>query len=96
MIWNHLLHAGLGLIASGMFPWSFSGVLTSIAFSAIAQGIDMIRLYNFYRVRFSPNQEPTRSEIMVFIYKLSQLYILKIVWYATITFIAAYIIRSFK
>lgn len=96
MIWNHLLHAGFGLIASGMFPWSFSGVLTSMGFSVIIQGIDMIRLYKFYRVRFSPNKTPERSGLTVFIYKLSQLYIMKIVWYAAVTLVAASVIRTFK
>jgi hypothetical protein len=100
MIWNHLLHLGIGASVSSLFTWTTSGILAAILITAVVQGIDMFRIRRTILAMTMANPEPTRSEQLQAIResgtaKLVQLYILKVVWYTFITLTAAQFARSF-
>lgn len=99
MLWNTLIHAVLGVLGRNAFAWSLQGTAGAVGIAAVVQGIDMIRVYRYHNGRFlaSPAGQ-SEDEIRAFRQglkiKLPQLYILKILWYASITLLSAAVSRA--
>jgi hypothetical protein len=100
VLFNHLLHAAVGVLASQIFSWSVSGALTAVFISAGIQGIDTFRIRRQVVAMSMGNPEPIRSEQLEAIrgptgtYKLVQLFVYKAIWYALITLVAAHVTRG--
>jgi hypothetical protein len=84
MIWNLIFQVGAGYFGSGIFEMTSKGILTCAVFTAIIQGIDMYRF--ILEVGNSAMENQPRS---VVVYKAVQMYVLKILFYGSITLFVA-------
>ena len=99
MIWNHLLHIFFGYIGRDMLTLSQQGVLICFSITALIQGIDTIRFYSYTTKRliserpeslYNGRLEAVKKDAA---YKLLQLWFVKIVWYGSVSMLAAAIFR---
>jgi hypothetical protein len=99
MIWNHLLHILFGFLGHDLLTLSKGGVLICLAITVAVQGVDTIRFYSYSKNRLIteiPNSiHDGRLEAMKkdALYKLSQLWLFKIVWYGGVSMFVAYLVR---
>lgn len=100
MIWNHLIHIIAGIIGYQIFTWSKSGLLICALITAGVQAIDIFRIYFYHKNLILASPLTVKEEKMrVFkdraFYIFSQLYIWKVIWYGSVTILAAAITRHF-
>ena len=88
MIWNLAIHTAAGYFGSGMFTLDSKGIITCLVITALVQGIDMIRIYREIEDRGIVNEVGPQG-IGTLIYKLVQTYIMKILFYGSITLLVA-------
>jgi hypothetical protein len=99
MIWNHLLHAFFGFFARDILIFSRKGFLICFAITAVVQGIDTIR-FHFYSTQRLIREVPDaihdgRLEAVKkdAIYKLPQLWLVKVLWYGSVSMFVAALFR---
>lgn len=99
MIWNILIHVVAGIVGPQLFAWSLQGIVTCAVVSGVIQGVDMRRIYKYHKNRILSAPPHIKDEqLKIFnegvFYKLSQLYIFKVILYGAITIGVAAITRS--
>jgi len=96
---DHLIHVFAGLLFPYTFIWATSGILAAVLLSTITQGIDQFRIYRHYQNEFRiidrlhGTKERSTTFDLVSIYKHSQVFILKVVWYGSVTMLVAWFRR---
>lgn len=95
MLWNHLLHALAGILFPTLFLWTTDGILAAAAIAVVAQGIDTLRMYSENKaMALRPSMGEHAAAMKIFLYKLAQLFLFKVVWYGLVTLIAASAMRA--
>lgn len=99
MIWNHLLHILFGFIGRNLLTLSKEGFLICFSITAVVQGIDVIRFHNYSIKRLmteSPDSihnghlEAVKKGAP---YRLVQLWLIKVIWYGSVSMLVAHIFR---
>ena len=84
MIWNLAIHSAAGYFGSNVFTWDSSGLQACLIVTAIVQGIDMFR---FILQATSGPMEPQSQGTLI--WKSAQMYVMKILFYGSITLLVA-------
>jgi len=98
MIWNLLIHIIAGILGRNIFTFTLHGILWCLLITAIVQGIDMIRIYNYHKKRIE-QASPHVKEEQVRIFRkrtpiiMPQIYILKVLFYGAVTLVVSAIVR---
>ena len=98
MIWNHIIYIGLGFFGSNIFTWSLKGLFVCSIFIIISQLMDMLRIYLQQKKLILASPPEIRDMKMKafknrLVYKLFQVYLLKVIYYLIITMISASVTR---
>ena len=99
MIWNLLLHIIAGIIGRHIFTLNLRGILWCLLITAMVQGVDMLRLYSYYKKRIEQTTlEHIREEKLRIFRKrapvtMPQIYIVKVLFFGFVTLAVAYISR---
>ena len=88
MIWNLAIHTAAGYFGSSMFTLDSKGLITCLVITALVQGIDMKRIYREISARGIVHEVGPQG-IRTLNYKLVQTYIMKILFYGSITLLVA-------
>ena len=84
MIWNLSLHTAAGYFLSNVLTWDSSGLQVCLIITAIVQGIDMFRI--ILEATSGPMQPQSHGTL---IWKSAQIYVMKILFYGSITLLVA-------
>lgn len=100
MVWNHLLQILAGILANSLFTFSYKGILSAAFVTGMIQLVDTIRIYFYHRnLALKSPDYILEKKLEIFkkgaIYKLSQLFVIKVIWYGFITLLAAALTRYF-
>ncbi|MFA4853377.1 MAG: hypothetical protein WC599_12740 [Bacteroidales bacterium] len=100
MIWNLLLHSVMGYLGKDMFTFSTKGFIWLIAITMLVQGIDMFRFYKKQKnLVYKTIDEKARQDKLEHMktnahkYKIIQFYLMKVIFYGSVTLFVAYLFR---
>ena len=92
MIWNLALHIGAGYFGSDFFEMTLNGILKCAATAAIIQGIDLFRHILGILKTTKGHMEPYTMGVIS--WKAFQTYIMKILFYGSVTLFVASLFRA--
>jgi len=100
VLWNHFIHVLAGVLGASIFLWSSQGTIAAAILAAVVQGIDAVRMYFYHKRLILQSPSGIKEERMKAfeegaIYKLAQIYIVKVAWYGFVTLLVAAVARSF-
>lgn len=99
MLLNHLVHAVFGFIARNNLTWTTSGIIICLIFTGVAQALDLKRMNSSIRNRLIETHPKAihNGRLEAYDrdapYKLAQLWIIKVIWYGSVTMVVALLTR---
>lgn len=99
--YNYLIHGLAGVFVPWLFPWTLAGIAASVGFAALIQAIDTARMYRFEKGRILEAPDGIRQQLIRecserMMLKYAQVYMAKVLWYALVTLIVAYVARELQ
>ena len=88
-----------GFLAHDFLTLSRNGLLICFSITAVVQGIDTMRFYSYSKKRLvteipdAINDGQLEAVKKDALYKLSQLWLFKVVWYGSVSMFVAYLFR---
>jgi hypothetical protein len=101
MLLNHIIHIVLGIFVRNIFLWTIKDIIFCLVITSLIQGVDTVRFYLYCKNRLLAEHPDSiaNGRFAAFqrsaVFKMSQLFILKILWYSGITMLTAAIARGY-
>lgn len=93
MFVNHAVHLWAGVVGSEVFSLSVQGFAFAMLFVGILQGLDTIGFYHTYKRLLATSSPEVRKELPI---KTAWLFVMKVVWYGSLTMVTAVVVRKFS
>ncbi len=93
MLWNLFIHIIGGAVGYKIFSFQAPGLFYCLAITIVIQGLDMFR-YNFNMRKRAPPFARENMKGAVYLYKLAQIYVVKVLFYGLVTLVTSSIMHK--